>query len=227
MRDCLWPASRLYHLTCVTSPSQCVYWFSVVQCILVFVLPFEQNGLLQAIFSCFLWSWSTNVRNTCVFQLCWQPSLMKRPSSQWWNCSMIQEIWKKKQDKLPVTMLNSQFSSFIFHRFLLSVLYSSTVSKQKWKDVRMVEELNSLSVCSEFLRYVDGIVLSCFVHLREKGCQSSEQSPGYMQQGSPPTWRPEECGEDWKTARPFHLYVHIQYLINAVTLYSTKTFPMN
>lgn len=91
----------------------------------------------------------------------------------------------------------------------------------------MVEELNSLSVCSEFFRYVDGIVSSCFVHLREKGCQSSEQSPGYMQQGSPPTWRPEECGEDWKTSRPFHLYVHILYLINAVTLCNTKTFPMN
>lgn len=55
-----------------------------------------------------------------------------------------------------------------------------------------LEDVNGMMEINEICRlrdriHGDRIMTSCFVHLREKGCQSSEQSPGYMQQGSPPT----------------------------------------
>lgn len=46
-----------------------------------------------------------------------------------------------------------------------------------------------------------------FCTSRKESGQSGEQSPGHVQQGSPATRRPEECGEAGETSRPFHLYV--------------------
>lgn len=40
---------------------------------------------------------------------------------------------------------------------------------------------------------------------RKESGQSGEQSPGHMQQGSPPTRRPEERGEAGQMSRPLHL----------------------